>query len=354
MTKRLCILNLCLLLSAFVLKVQAQKWTPAKANAWYATQAWPRGCNYQPNSAVNQLEMFQAATFDPKAIDRELGWAEGLGLNCMRVFLHHVAWTSDKEGFKSRLNQYLAISNKHGIKTILVFFDDCWNDEYHAGKQPDPKPGIHNSGWVRDPGTAIRDIPDSLKMLESYVKDVMTAHRNDSRVLLWDLYNEPGNKKYFSKSLPLLKAIFNWARAVNPSQPLTSGIWNTGADFTELNKFQLESSDVITYHNYSYSDAHKKMIADLKKYNRPILCTEYMARRNGSLFQTIMPILKAEKIGAINWGFISGKTNTMFAWGTPDTTGKEPVLWFHDVLRKDGTPFSRDEITVIKSLTGKK
>ena len=297
--------------------------------------------------------MFQADTFDPQTIDRELGWAQDLGLNTMRVFLHHIAWTSDKVGFKNRLNRYLQISAKHGIKTILVFFDDCWNDEYHAGKQPDPKIGIHNSGWLRDPGTMIFNHPDSLKMLESYVKDVMTMLKDDNRVLLWDLYNEPGNNKNFNKSLPLLKAVFKWARDVNPSQPISAGVWNTNDKFSELNKFQLENSDVITYHDYAYIDAHKKRIAELETYKRPLICTEYMARKNGSLFQTIMPMLKSKKVGAINWGFISGKTNTIYAWGTPMPNGKEPELWFHDILRKDGTPFSEDEVNTIKALTGK-
>ncbi len=332
----------------------AQQWTPEKANQWYATQPWYRGANFQPSTAINQLEMFQAATFDPQTIDKELGWAEGLGMNLMRVYLHHVAWTSDKNGFKKRLDQYLTISEKHGIKTILVFFDDCWNDEYNAGTQPAPKLGVHNSGWVRDPGTKIRNQPDSLKMLETYVKDIMTTHKNDKRILMWDLYNEPGNSQYFDQSLPLLKSVFAWARAVNPSQPITSGVWSWGPNFKNLNAFQLENSDVITYHHYGYIDAHQKKIEEFKKYKRPMICTEYMARKNGSLFQTIMPMLKQEKIGAINWGFVSGKTNTIFAWDTPIAGGKAPELWFHDIFRTDGTAFSNDEIKTIKRLTGKK
>ena len=342
-----------LLLSATGLYAQ-NKWTPDKANQWYQKQGWLRGSNFQPSTAINQLEMFQAATFDPQTIDRELGWAEGLGLNAMRVYLHHFAWTSEKAGFKNRLGQYLQIANKHGIKTILVFFDDCWNDEYRAGKQPDPKPGVHNSGWVRDPGTMILNHPDSLGMLEAYVKDVMTTFKDDERILLWDLYNEPGNSGYFSKSLPLLKNVFTWARAVNPSQPVSVGLWNWDDKFTELNQFQLENSDVVTYHDYVYIDRHKKRIDELRTHNRPLICTEYMARRNGSLFQTIMPLLKAENVGAINWGFVSGKTNTIFAWDTPLPNGREPELWFHDIFRKDGTPFSEDEVRRIKAVTGKK
>ena len=331
---------------------QNNVWSVQKASQWYEKNLWMSGCNFQPSTAINQLEMFQAETFDPTTIDRELGWAQELGFNTMRVYLHHLLWTTDKAGFKKRLDQYLTISEKHRIKTIFVFFDDCWNDTYAPGKQPTPKPGVHNSGWVRDPGTMIYDHPDTLKVLESYVKDIMSTFGKDDRVLLWDLYNEPGNNKQFDKSLPLLRSVFAWARAVNPSQPISAGVWNGDEKFKNLNAFQIANSDIITYHNYRYVDHHKMVIDSLKKFNRPLICTEYMARRNGSLFQTIMPMLKQNKVGAINWGFVAGKTNTIFAWNTPIPNGEEPELWFHDILRQNGKPFSEEEVRAIKKLTG--
>lgn len=333
---------------------QEKRWSEKKAQEWYAKQGWLTGANFQPSTAINQLEMFQEETFDIATIDKELGWAADLGFNTMRVYLHHLLWTTDKEGFKKRLNEYLTVSNKHGIKTLFVFFDDCWNDTYAPGKQPGPKPGVHNSGWVRDPGTMIYDHPDTLVVLEKYVKDIMKTFGKDKRVLMWDLYNEPGNNKQFNKSLPLLKKVFEWAREVNPTQPVTAGIWNGGKNFGELNRFQLANSDVVTYHHYRYSDEHRQVVDSLARYGRPLICTEYMARRNGSLFHTIMPMLKEKNVGAINWGFVAGKTNTIFAWDTPIPSGKEPVLWFHDILRKDGTPFSEDEVALIKALNGKK
>lgn len=235
---------------------------------------------------------------------------------------------------------------------MFVIFDDCWNDTASVGKQPTPKTGVHNSGWVRDPGTMVYTYPDTLKTLEAYVKDLIGTFKNDNRILLWDLYNEPGNSGQFNKSLPLLKDVFAWARAINPSQPISAGLWNNSQKFRELNHFQLESSDVITYHNYDYIDSHKDAIDTLRKYGRPLICTEYMARRNGSLFFTIMPMLKKENVGAINWGFVSGKTNTIYAWDTPLPDGKEPQLWFHDIYRNDKTPFSKEEVKFIKSMTG--
>jgi hypothetical protein len=339
---------------AFAANVSAQNnvWSVDKANAWSKKWGWLRGANFQPSTAVNQLEMFQAETFDTITINKELGWAEDLGMNCMRVFLHHVAWETDKDGFKTRLNKYLEISWKHHIGTMFVFFDDCWNKTYQAGKQPEPKTGIHNSGWLRDPGELIFSDSTLILTLEAYVKDILTTFANDKRIIIWDLYNEPGNNGLGNKSLPLLKKIFEWGRTINPVQPLTSGIW--AGWLKDLNKFQLENSDVISYHNYEYIDEHHKQIDSLKfKYGRPLICSEYMARSKGSLFQTIMPLLKKENVGAINWGFVSGKTNTIFAWDAPIKSGKEPALWFHDILRKNGTPFSEDEIITIKRLTGK-
>jgi len=310
---------------------------------------WLRGSNFNPSTAINQLEFWQEETFDPETIDRELGWAESIGFNCMRVYLHHVVWEVDNAGFKDRMDQYLTIAHKHNIRTIFVFFDDCWNPTYSAGKQPEPKPGVHNSGWVRDPGDLLFTSPELIHVLEAYVKDVLETFKDDERIVLWDLYNEPGNSGYENKSLPLLKSVFQWAREVNPSQPVSAGVWHHG--LTDLNKFQLENSDIITYHNYSDEISHQHAIDTLKKYNKPLICTEYMARRNNSLFSNIMPILKEQGIGAINWGLVAGKSNTKYAWNEPIPDGSEPELWFHEVFRKDGTPYKQEEVDLIKALT---
>lgn len=327
----------------------AERWTVEQAQKWHEENGWLRGSNFNPSTAINQLETWQAESFDEETIDRELGWASDIGLNCMRVYLHHVAWEVDKDGFKGRMNRYLEIADSHGIGTIFVFFDDCWNPTYSAGKQPDPKPGIHNSGWVRDPGDLIYQDSTLMETLEIYVKDVLSSFKDDERIVLWDLYNEPGNSGYGNKSMTLLKNVFEWGREVNPSQPLSVGVWNQS--LIELNQYQLENSDVITYHNYSGPEDHQRAIDSLKLYNRPLVCTEYMARKFNSTFQSIMPILARENIGAINWGLVAGKSNTKYAWGDPRPDGSDPELWFHEIFHPDGTPYIQEEIDVIKSLT---
>ena len=335
--------------SADSVQVVRDVWSKEQANEWYKQWGWLRGSDFIPSTAINQLEMWQAETFDTATINRELGWAESIGMNSMRVYLHHLAWELDPAGFKQRVDQYLAIADKHHISTLFVIFDDCWNPTYKPGKQPDPKPGIHNSGWVRDPGDKIHEDSTLNLTLERYVKDVLTRFAHDKRIVLWDLYNEPGNSDYGNKSMALLQDAFEWGREVNPSQPLSVGVWSK--DLGDLNVYQLANSDVITYHNYMDPVSHKQWIDSLRTYGRPLICTEYMARTRGSFFKDIMPMLKAENIGAYNWGLVAGKTNTIYAWDTPMPDGKEPKVWFHDIFRKDGTPYRKEEVAVIKSLT---
>lgn len=354
-TKALKILFFILIVSPFQIvysqnQQNGAKWSTEKSKTWYTKQGWVVGCNYITSNAVNQLEMWQKETFDPKTIERELSWAKELGFNAMRVYLNSLVWQADADGFKKRINEYLAISSKYGIKTCFVFFDDCWNPEAKIGKQPEAKTGVHNSGWVHDPIVSKRaDTTLLYKEMELYVKDILKTFNNDDRVLMWDLYNEPGNTNQLNKSLPLLKKVFQWAREINPSQPLTSGVWRL--DFYELNKFQLENSDVITYHCYLNAERHQDWIYMMNAYGRPVICTEWMGRRFESTFEKVMPMLKNENIGAFSWGFVAGKTNTIFAWDDPRPDGKEPKVWFHDILRVDGTPYDSKEIETIKKLT---
>ncbi|WP_189605787.1 cellulase family glycosylhydrolase [Salinimicrobium marinum] len=328
---------------------QEQRWSLEKANQWYEQNDWIVGANFVPSTAINQLEMWQEDTFDPEVIDRELSYAEEIGMNTMRVYLHSLAYKADKEGFKKRMEQYLSIADSHGIKTMFVIFDDVWNADPKIGKQPEPQPGTHNSGWVQDPGYPASIQEENFPELEVYVKDILQTFANDNRILLWDLYNEPGNNDKGNESMPLLKEVFSWARAVNPSQPLSVGLWKW--ELKDLNAFQALNSDIITYHSYDDPEKHELIIELLKSHGRPMICTEYMARTRNNRFSNTLPMLKNENIGAINWGLVNGKSNTIYAWNTPIESGEEPTEWFHDVFRKDGTPYRQDEVDLIEDLT---
>ena len=355
--------------SNFVL-AQTSRWTEEKAKTWYSQQPWLVGSNYIPTDAINQLEMWQASTFNPGQIDKELGWAEDMGMNTMRVFLHDLLWQENPAGFKERIDKFLEISSRHHIKPLLVLFDSCWDPNPKLGMQHPPVPGVHNSGWVQSPGASALKDPAQQERLKAYVVGVVGAFANDSRVLGWDLWNEPSNTNEGSyhkqelKNKPqiveeMLPKVFSWAREARPSQPLTSGVWDIdfmkGTSPTKTQQIQLDNSDVITFHNYGWPESFEKEVIFLQKFNRPIFCTEYMARGAGSTFDTVLPVAKKYKVGAINWGFVAGKTQTYYPWDSwrHPYIVDEPAVWFHEVLHPDGKPYREAEVKLIHDLTGR-
>lgn len=347
----------------------AERWSPERAQQWAEQTPWLVGCNYLPSTAINQLEMWQADSFDPETIDRELGWAEDLGFTSVRVFLHDLPWKEDPEGFFSRVDRFLEIADSHGIGVMMVIFDGVWDPNPVAGPQRAPQPGVHNSGWVQSPGKTILADPELQDQLQPYVTAVVKRYRTDERIQVWDLFNEPDNPNTNSygaeeladkdeRAAELVRKSFAWARDADPVQPLTVGVWRGPAwsnpsDLNLTHQAALELSDVISFHDYGDAQSMRSRIEQLRTYERPLLCTEYMARGNGSTFADILPILKAEEVGAYNWGLVDGKSQTKYPW----STWQQPILgdpnpWHHDIFRTDGTPYSETEIQTIRQLTG--
>ena len=321
--------------------------TKEKAWEWYENVGPIRGCNYLPRTAVNMTEMWQAETFDPNTIDQELVWAEDAGYNSLRVFLQYLVWKDDPEGFKKRIDEFLTIAYKRGIGTMLIFFCDCAfaGREPYLGKQDDPVPGVHNSGWVPSPG--LKRVTDRAVWhdLEKYVKDIVGAFGNDKRVLIWDLYNEPGNSNMGEKSLHLAEAAFAWARATNPSQPLTIGVW---ADFqSSMSMHLIELSDVVSFHAYDDVDAVKSKIEICQAFGKPLICTEWLRRQVGNTFATILPVFAEYNVGWYHWGLVAGRTQTYMPWGSKKGDAM-PTLWQHDVFHPDGKLYDRQEIELIR------
>jgi hypothetical protein len=365
------LLTLVILTASITPSLTAQeegRWSEQKANAWYSQQPWFVGANYIPSNAINELEMFQAATFDRAINERELGLAEAIGMNTVRVFLQDQLWIQDPEGFKNRLDIFLSIASKHHIRPILVLFDSCWETNPHLGPQHPPIPGIHNSGWVQSPGKE-RLLNRAVEPeLRDYVTGVVGTFAKDDRILAWDIWNEPNNRggdkaedvpAKVKRVNELLPKAFAWARAAHPIQPLTSGVWDGNwSDPTkesETTKIQLANSDVISFHNYGWPEEFERRIKELEPQHRPIICTEYMARGAGSTFDGSLPIAKRYHVAALNWGLVAGKTQTYFPWDSWQRPYvlMEPTIWFHDVFRTDGSPYRQHEVDLIRALTGR-
>jgi Cellulase (glycosyl hydrolase family 5) len=348
--------------------MSADRWTAQKAGTWYQQQPWLVGANFIPSNAINELEMFQAATFDPALIDKELGMAQSIGMNTVRVFLQDQLWQQDSKGFTERLNTVLGIAAQHHIKPLLVLFDSCWETDPHLGPQHPPIPGIHNSGWVQSPGKARLEDVSVEPQLEAYVKGIVGAFANDDRILGWDIWNEPDNRggdkvedlaAKVQRVNELLPKAFAWARSAHPAQPLTSGVWVGNWDDpqkeSETTKIQLRESDVITFHNYGWPEDFEARIKSLQGQGRPIICTEYMARGAGSTFDGSLPVAQKYRVGAINWGLVAGKTQTYLPWDSWQRpyVQLQPTVWFHEVFKQDDTPYRQREVDLIRELTGR-
>ncbi|MCP9237254.1 cellulase family glycosylhydrolase [Lewinella sp. JB7] len=349
----------------------AGRWSKERAQAYYDDRPWIVGANYNNRGAINQLEMFQAATFDTAQISEELAWASSIGMNSMRVYLHNLLWEQDSTAFLDRLEQYLGVADRHGISTTFVLFDAVWNPESQLGPQPAPKPHTHNSGWVQSPPE--RQLPGDrshFPQFKSYVQGILRHFDGDERIFMYDLYNEPDNNNFGKfpnerantkgdRVFPLLRSCFEWGREVNPSQPLTAGVWigdlRNPDSLGAFNAFQLNNSDIISFHSYGTPEQLQASYLDvLPRYGRPIVCTEYMARTNGSTFAGYLPVFREQNIGAYNWGLVSGKSQTIYPWSSWDSTfTAEPHRWFHDVFRPDGTAYDSTEVALIKELTAR-
>lgn len=350
-----------------LVRADTGRWSNDRAHRWFRAQGWLVGANYITSNAINQLEMFQAATFDPARIDNELRMARSMGLNTVRVFLHDQLWTQDRVGFHRRLARFVDIAAAHRIRPLLVLFDSCWDPLPRSGPQRAPTPGVHNSGWVQSPGADRLDDHRYRQVLQEYVVRVITQFRNDERVLAWDLWNEPDNPAAVYKAVErrdksqlvadLLPQVFRWARSVDPVQPLISAVWDgewgDAARRSEMAGLQLGLADVLSFHSYDNPAGFERRIEELQPWGRPLMCTEYLARTQGSTIEGVLPVAKRRHVGAYTWGLVAGKTQTFLPWDSWDRPYRTPPKeWFHDLVFADGRPYRPREIATLRALTG--
>jgi len=321
-------------------------WTKQKAWEWYKGVAPICGVNYVPSTAVNMLEWWQKDTFDPATIDKELGWAHKSGYNSVRCNLSFEVWEIDPEGFKERLTKLLEIATKHKIGVMICLFDDVnfAKAEPIVGKQPAPKPGVHNGRWVPSPNAKKVTDKKAWPALEKYVKDIVGTFAEDDRVLIWDLYNEPGNGGLGEKSLPLVEATFKWAREMKPKQPLTTGPWR--GHNSPMAKKIVALSDVVSYHCYLGAAGVESTTKIYAAAGRPLFCTETIRRVPNCDYAAILPVFAKHQVSWYNWGLVAGKQQTYLPWGGKGKTIKDP--WHWDMLWPDGRPYAPKEIELIQ------
>lgn len=347
---------LLLFLSFITLTSVAQdvgkQWSKEKAVAWQRDNPWYVGFNYIPAYAINYTAMWDKTSFDPAVIDKELALAKKLGMNSLRAVLQYAVYEDDPAYFLETLDTFMEVCKKNDIKFMPALFDDCVfgiTFEPKIGKQPEPLKGWYAWAWSPSPGASMVADHNQHPKLEKYVRDVIGKFKNDDRILLWDLYNEPTNGGMGTTSLPLVNKVFKWAREINPSQPISIGIWNGNE---KLNDVLLANSDIITFHYYGDKAGLTKYIEKLKTYGRPLINTEWLNRSMGSDVTTDIPVFYEENVGCMLWGLVNGKTQTHLPWGhrpgDPDAK-----VWQHDLYHGDFTPYDPKELEAIKTYAAK-
>lgn len=343
-----------------------ERWNKENAKQWREQHGWLCGFNYLPHTAVNWNEMWQAETFDLATIEQELCWAKEIGFNALRTNLPFVVWQQERDALFAHIEAFLGVCQSNNIKVILTLLDDCEfsGETPHYGEQPAPVPGVHNSRALASPGREhvmnLAIWPD----IERYTKDVLSHFGQDPRVVLWDLYNEPTNRMLFKDGIhrefdealeahshALTQKMFEWARHIGPEQPLTVAAWHAELDtpFSHpTDHLALSESDIITFHAYVPPEAMTRIADIVSQYQRPVLCTEWMARHLGSTYQTQLPTLKQKDIGVFQWGLVRGKTQTWLPWPWVEVLPTQEGLWFHDLLDEEGRPFDEAEIALIR------
>jgi hypothetical protein len=323
------------------------RWDEIRIWRWYEDLGAVKGVNYIPRTAVNSVEMWMEDTFDPETIDEELGWAQEAGYTSIRVQLQFAVWQADPDGFRDRVDKLLEMAAKHGLRVVPVLFDDLnrAGEPPRVGPQPEPVPDEHNSRWVPSPGAdAVKD-RNQWPALEKYVQDVMGRFKRDKRVLYWDLYNTAGNGGLGEESLPLLDQTFNWARAIEAAQPLAVPAWREFGSAMAARK--LERSDLITFQSFDSAESIEARIQLLQRYNRPIICSDWLMRQVGNDFKQVLPVFAIYRVGWFNQGLVSGKTHRPIQEARYRAE-KDPDVWQQDVLNNDGTPYDPEEVELIQ------
>jgi hypothetical protein len=293
-----------------------------------------RGVNYVPSNAVNATQMWQR--FDTVTIDRELGYAEASGLNSLRVFIQYVVYENDPAGFRDRFDAFLQLASRHGLSVMPVLFDDCWLAEPSLGEQAlEPRPGVHNPYWQRSPGERRKGLAFR-SALRRYVEDLLGRFGRDRRIIAWDLYNEPQTR---DSSVALVRDVFAWARRIAPSQPLTA-CWYGAllSDITSVHFYVSPSRD---------PDEARRAVESAKSSGRPVVATEALGRPNHGELHEILPVFRESRIGWYLWELMIGADQTRYQWPNAPPAADEIV--FQGLLYPDGTPYSEDELNLIRA-----
>ena len=347
-----------------------KQWSKERAWEWYNSRPWIRGCNYLPANCVNRIEMWQEYNSDKvfETMEEEFKLIQSIGYNSIRVIIEFLVWDKEHDGYMERFERFLTLANKYGISVMLVLANDCMRPKgyevdklgeqpcdwgYHGGRK------MSQHGIFNAMGHHYLDEPETAPRFFAMIREFVEKYKNDERINIWNVYNEVGNSNRREVTLPNLKKIFEICREIDPIQPLTCETASYyGGDFfetCEVEKYGVLNSDIISFHNYGSYESNIRTIKNLKKFGRPLINSEWLARCLNNNVEELFPLYYLEKVGCYNWGLVGGKAQYYEPWNsTWENYEKNPDLkwdftkWFHDLFRLNHRPYNPKEIEIIK------
>ena len=356
---------------------------------WYNKNPWLTGCNYVPSKSP-ELSIWQEDTYQEilPTVQHELDIIQKLGMNTVRMGIPFNIWYHEKDKFFDRMDSILSLLDHHGITLMPILFNDCvnfgrpedisvpypkgkhnWDIGYHGGHARNQFSGIpeiskdpnlsKKDRFFSDKGWIYWDEEEYRPILLEYTHQIISRFRNDKRIIIWDIWNEPGNCNRGSLSVPYLKEAFQAAREEDPIQPLTAGVWeypehygeDNSIDVDEIGRLAINLSDIVSFHCYSRFEKVKKVVNALEREGRPMLNTEWLNRILGNRIEDQLPFYRNKRIGSYLWGCVAGYSQHYLPWGNLlKDKSLDFTLWQHDLFRGDGKPYDPDEIKMIKDI----
>ena len=357
-----------------------EKWTKEKAWEWYNSRPWIRGFNYVPADCSGWVEMWQEYNHAEKVetMRRELALAKQIGFNAVRQFLAFDVWMYQRESFLKNVEEFLEICHENGLGVLFVLISDGGRPKkkpdfgeinagvFHGSFKVDARmiPGIFPCKDPYVPAAAPAapaakpaplyspvDEPELAEKFYEYCEDLASRYAKDERVIVWNIWNEPGNSSRGTLSVPHMKRAFEIFRSHDPIQPLCADVWRMPKTniLTEEEATAIELSDIISYHDYGSLDHSVRVIEFLRQYERPMLNTEWLHRVQFNNVATHLPLYYNNNVGVFNWGFVNGKFKGHEPWEAcwrryAKGEKLEMTKWQHDLLRPNYRPYDPEEI----------
>ncbi len=325
-----------------------QRWSKEKVQAYIDQFGVIKACNYVPAYCYNYMQMWY--DYREKTIKKEVAFAKDCDLNSFRIFLPLFAFQDGGKWdmVKKNLRHFMDLCRDMEISIMLSFQPNYMKVDKGEEEGPyvDFKPGRHMNHWYY-PNADFDQMHKKTQVLDvvySFMEDIMDEYYEDTNIVAWDLWNET-----WPEDRECLELIFSKAREINPMQPLTA-CWEA-----------FDISDVISFHNYVRPGGRDRygqkgsldFMEELERalsFQRPVLCTECLARSEGNTFESFLPFFSKHRIGFYFWGLCAGAAQYHFPWDWPEGS-PEPKEWFHCILYPDGLPYREEEIRLLKAFT---